>query len=310
VTGLPDDYFVYPKRGRGMDHDRYPYRILPRTKAVQWPGGARIALWVAVHAGHFPMDMPLKPFTAPGGMERPYPSFWDFTQRDYGNRIGIYRLMRAMGSRGVKGTALISAMLAREYPVLMDDIEKAGWEPACAGLDMAHLHHGGVAEADERAWIALATSLLRGRFGDAVQGWHSPAHSESHRTPDIVAGAGYAWTGGWLNDDMPYAFATEAGTLTAMPLPQDLADQRMLHQQNMATEDFVNAVLAAHAALDAEARATGSGRILAVSVTPWLMGQPHRIRAFGAMLDAILARGSVWSATGSEIMQAWRAQQG
>ena len=310
MTGLPDDYFVYPKRGRGMDHDRYPYRILPRTKAVQWPGGARIALWVAVHAGHFPMDMPLKPFTAPGGMERPYPSFWDFTQRDYGNRIGIYRLMQAMGSRGVKGTALISAMLAREYPVLMDDIAKAGWEPACAGLDMAHLHHGGIAEPDERAWVALATSLLRGRFGDAVQGWHSPAHSESHRTPDIVAGAGYAWTSGWLNDDMPYAFATEAGTLTAMPLPQDLADQRMLHQQNMATEDYVNAVLSAHAALDAEAEATGSGRILTVSVTPWLMGQPHRIRAFGAMLDAILARGSVWSATGSEIMQAWRAQQG
>jgi allantoinase len=310
VTGLPDDYFVYPHRRRGMDHARYPYRILPRTRPVQWPGGARIALWVAVHAGHFPMDMPLKPFTAPGGMERPYPSFWDFTQRDYGNRIGIYRLMQAMGSRGVKGTALISAMLAREYPVLMDDIARAGWEPACAGLDMGHLHHGGVAEADERAWIALATSLLRGRFGDAVQGWHSPAHSESHRTPDIVAGAGYAWTSGWLNDDMPYAFATEAGTLTAMPLPQDLADQRMLHQQNMATEDFVNAVLAAHAALDAEAQTTGSGRILTVSVTPWLMGQPHRIRAFAAMLDAILARGSVWSATGSEIVQAWRVQQG
>ncbi|NMJ40820.1 polysaccharide deacetylase [Roseomonas sp. JC162] len=310
MIGLPEDYFVYPHRRRGMDHARYPYRILPRTSPVQWPGGARIALWVAVHAGHFPMDMPLKPFTAPGGMERPYPSFWDFTQRDYGSRIGIYRLMQAMGSRGVKGTALISAMLAREYPVLMDDIAKAGWEPACAGLDMAHLHHGGVAEADERAWVALATSLLRGRFGDAVQGWHSPAHSESHRTPDIVAGAGYAWTSGWLNDDMPYAFATEAGTLTAMPLPQDLADQRMLHQQNMATEDFVNAVLAAHAALDAEAKATGSGRILTVSVTPWLMGQPHRIRAFGAMLDAILARGAVWSATGSEIMQAWRAQPG
>lgn len=310
MTGLPDDYFVYPHRRRGMDHARYPYRILPRTRPVQWPGGARIALCVAVHAGHFPMDMPLKPFTAPGGMERPYPSFWDFTQRDYGNRIGIYRLMQAMGSRGVKGTALISAMLAREYPVLMDDIARAGWEPACAGLDMGHLHHGGVAEADERAWIALATSLLRGRFGDAVQGWHSPAHSESHRTPDIVAGAGYAWTSGWLNDDMPYAFATEAGTLTAMPLPQDLADQRMLHQQNMATEDFVNAVLAAHAALDAEAQTTGSGRILTVSVTPWLMGQPHRIRAFAAMLDAILARGSVWSATGTEIVQAWRVQQG
>ena len=94
-----------------------------------------------------------------------------------------------------------------------------------------------------------------------------------------------------------------------MPLSQDLADQRMLLQQHMATEDFTAAILAAHATLDAEAQATGAGRILTLSVTPWLMGQPHRIRAFGAMLDAILARGGVWSATGAEIAAAWRAQQ-
>lgn len=308
MSGLPEAYFVYPHRRRGMDHDRYPYRILPRTRPVQWPGGARIALWVAVHVGHFPMDMPLKPFIAPGGMERPYPSFWDYTQRDYGNRIGIYRLMRAMAARGVPGTALISAALAREYPVLMDDIAAAGWEPACAGLDMGHLHHGGVAEAEERAWIAEATALLRGRFGGALRGWHSPAHSESHRTPDLVAEAGYAWTAAWANDDMPYAFATRAGTLAAMPLSQDLADQRMLFQQTMATEDFTDAILAAHAALDAEARATGGGRVLTLSVTPWLMGQPHRIRAFATLLDTILARGGVWPATASGIMEAWQAQ--
>lgn len=305
---LPADYIAYPIRKRAMDHDRYPYRALPRAAPITWPGGARVALWVAVHAGHFPMDMPLKPVIAPGGMERPYPSYWDFTQRDYGNRIGIYRMMKAMAARGVKGTALLSAALAREYPVLMDDIAAAGWEPACAGLDMAHLHHGETPEADERAAVAEAAALLRARFGDAVAGWHSPAHSESARTPDLVAAQGFTWASGWANDDMPYAFATRAGTLTAMPLSQDLSDQRMLFQQNMATEDFTAAILAAHATLDAEAQATGSGRILTLAVTPWLMGQPHRTKAFGALLDAILARGSVWSATGAEIAAAWRAQ--
>ena len=306
---LPASYADYPLRQRAMDHDRYPYRIMPRAAPVTWPGGARVALWVAVHAGWFPMDMPARPFIAPGGMERPYPSYWDFTQRDYGNRIGIYRLMKTMAARGVKGTALLSAALAREYPVLMDDIAAAGWEPACAGLDMGHLHHAEVPQATERGWVSEATALLRGRFGETVTGWHSPAHSESAQTADLVAGAGFTWSSGWANDDMPYAFATNAGELTAMPLPQDLSDQRMLLQQHMATEDFTAAILAAHATLDAEAQATGGGRVLTVAVTPWLMGQPHRIRAFGAMLDAILARGGVWSATGAEIAASWRAQQ-
>jgi peptidoglycan/xylan/chitin deacetylase (PgdA/CDA1 family) len=309
MSGLPADYLQYPLRRRGMDHDIYPYRALPDASPVQWPGGARVALWIAVHVGHFPMDMPLKPFIAPGGMERPYPSFWDYTQRDYGNRIGIFRLMKALAARNLTATALLSAALAPLYPVLMDDIEEAGWEPACAGLDMGHLHHGQVPEAEEAATVKQAAALLRARFGDAVQGWHSPAHSESPRTLDLVAAEGFSWTSGWLNDDMPYEMATASHPLLAMPLPQDLADQRILYQQNMATEDFCNAVLAAHRALDTEAAATGGGRILTLSVTPWLMGQPHRIRAFGAMLDAILAKGSVWNATGAQIAQAWQAQQ-
>ncbi|MCS6891135.1 MAG: hypothetical protein NZN45_05930 [Rhodovarius sp.] len=308
MTGLPEEYLRYPRRRRGMDHDRYPFRALPTAPPVRWPGGAPIALWIAVHVGHFPMDMPLKPFVAPGGMERPYPSFWDYTQRDYGNRIGIYRLMRVLAQRGLSASALLSARLAERYPVLMEDIAAAGWEVVCAGLDMGHLHHGEVPEEAERAWIAEAARLLRGRFG-TVRGWHSPAHSESHRTPDLVAEAGFTWSCGWVNDDMPYVMATAHGPLLIMPLPQDLSDQRMLFQQHMATEDFTAAILAAYRLLRVEAEATGGGRILPVVVTPWVMGQPHRIPAFAALLDSLLAEGGIWPGPAEAILAEWQRQQ-
>jgi hypothetical protein len=84
----------------------------------------------------------------------------------------------------------------------------------------------------------------------------------------------------------------------------------MLHQQHLATEDFTTAVLAAHAVLDAEAAATGGGRILCLAITPWLMGQPHRIQALGGLLDTLVARGGLWPATGTEILTAWRAGAG
>jgi len=308
MKGLPEDYLYYPARRRGMDHEIYPFRALPKAQPVTWPNGARIALCIAVHMGHFPMDMPLKPFIAPGGMERPYPSYWDYTLRDYGNRIGVYRLMNSLTVRGMPATALLSAILARRYPALMDDLAEARWEIACAGLDMGRLHHSGVPLDQERATVQEAAALVRARFGTSVRGWHSPAHSESSDTLRLVAEAGFSFTTGWANDDVPYVMVTDAGRLICMPLSQDLSDQRMLHQQHLPTEDFTKAILTAHQTLDREAEATGSGRILVVPITPWLMGVPHRIRAFNAMLDSMMARGSVWPATMGQIADHWRAQ--
>ena len=304
---VPPSYFEYPWRRKGLDHDRFPFRILPRMAPVTWPGKKGVALWVAVHMGHFPMDMPDKPFKATGGMERPYPSYWDYTQRDYGNRIGIYRLMKALDQRGLRATALMNAALATRYPALMKEIAASKWEVAAAGVDMGRLHHGGLPEAEERALVKQAVATLRGVFGKSVRGWHSPAHSQSMRTLDLVAEAGLDYVTDWINDDMPYGVTTSGGPLTAMPLDWDMSDQRLLFQQHMATEDFTDQVKRAFATLAAEAAATGSGRILTLTITPWLMGQPHRIGALGELLDHLLAQPGVWLATGAEIVDAWRA---
>ncbi|WP_421999949.1 polysaccharide deacetylase family protein [Reyranella sp.] len=306
--GLPG-YLDYPWRRRGLDHDRFPYRILPRATPIAWPGKARVALWIAVHVGHFPMDMPRTPFVAPGGVDRPYPSYWDYTQRDYGNRIGIYRLMRALDARGLRGTALMSSAVATRYPALVKEVAASRWEVAAAGVDMGKLHHGGLDEASERALVTRAVANLRAAFGPTVRGWHSPAHSQSMRTLDLVAEAGLDYVADWINDDMPYAVTTAKGPLTAMPLAWDLSDQRLLFQQHMDTGEFVEQVLRAFASFKAEA-ADGAGRVLTVTITPWLMGQPHRIRALGEMLDRLLDQDGVWPATGAEIVDAWKASAG
>ena len=86
---LPDDYLRYPHRKHGMDHDRYDWSILPRRPKVTWPNGARVALWIVPALEWFPLDMAKSPFLAPGGLDRPYPDYWTYTLRDYGNRVGI-----------------------------------------------------------------------------------------------------------------------------------------------------------------------------------------------------------------------------
>jgi len=306
MTGLPDDYFIYPHRRRGLDHGFYPHRNLAEAPRVTWPGGKPMALWVAVHVGHFPLDMSNKPFPVPGGMERPYPSYWDYTQRDYGNRVGIFRLLRALSARGLRATALTSAVLATRHPALLRHMRDAGWEVAAAGLDMGRVHHAGLAEAEERAMVEEAMALLT-EGGARPTGWHSPAHSQSLNTLSLVAEAGARYVTDWVNDDLPYRVTTPAGPLLSLPLNWDLSDQRMLFQQHMATEEYADAVRAARDQLLTEATSSGGGRILCVTITPWVMGHPHRMAAFEALLDDLLAGGKVWPATGAEIAAHWQA---
>ena len=203
------------------------------------------------------MDMPRTPFVAPGGVDRPYPSYWDYTQRDYGNRVGIYRLMRVLDQRGLRATALLNGAVATRYPALAAEIAASQWEVAAAGVDMGRLHHGGLPEAEERALVKQAVGALRGAFASKIRGWHSPAHSESMRTLDLVAEAGLDYVADWINDDMPYSVTTSAGKLTAMPLAWDLSDQRLLFQQHMDTAEFVEQVLRAFKTLYAEAGQDG-----------------------------------------------------
>jgi allantoinase len=105
---------------------------------------------------------------------------------------------------------------------------------------------------------------------------------------------------------MPHPVHTSTGNLTAMPLAWDLSDQRLLFPQHMATEECVEQVLRAFKTVYAAAADTGSGRMLTLTLTPWLMGQPHRIRALGTMLDRAVG----WPATGAEIVDAWRPSTG
>src|SRR5215471_13636600 len=151
---LPPDYLRYPKRGYGMDHDRYDWSMLSRRAPVAWPNGARVALWIVPSLEWFPLDMAGKPFKPPGAMVNAYPDLRHYTLRDYGNRVGIFRVMTALERFGLKASVALNAAVAHRHPSLLKACVARGWEVIGHGLDMDRLHHEGLAEADERALIA------------------------------------------------------------------------------------------------------------------------------------------------------------
>jgi allantoinase len=308
VSKLVPDYLDYPLRRPGNDHGRFPHRYLAADRPVAWPGGRSLLLWITIHAEHFPMDMPAKPFMPLGGMDRPAPSVWDYSTRDYGNRLGIFRIMRVLDRLGLKASVAMNSVVAARYPFLVEEIVRRGWEIVASGTDMGRLHHGGLPEETERGYVQESFATLRRISGQPVEGWHSPAHSQSQNTPELVAEAGASFIADWINDDMPYPFTTARGPLVHLPLSYDLSDRKIFHLHNQTMAEYEHQIGAAFDVMLAEARARG-GRILSLSLSPWVIGMPSRIATLDRLLSRFAAEADVGSATGQEIVSAWRAGQ-
>ena len=180
---IPDSYLTYANRRYGMDHDRYDWSILPQRKPVVWPNGARVALWVVPALEWFPLDMKGVPFKPPGAMQTAYPDLRHYTLRDYGNRVGIFRVMQALDRHGIRASVAVNAAVAARYPTLLQECTRRNWEIIANGQDMDHLHHAGLAMADEKKIIEDTLDLLREASGQPVRGWLSPAKSESLTKP-------------------------------------------------------------------------------------------------------------------------------
>ena len=306
---LDANHLEYPHRRRGMDHGRYDFSMLGGRRPVVWPGGAGVALWVNLAVQFFPLDQRGKPFAPPGGMSTPYPDLRHFTLREYGNRVGIVRCLEALDAFGIRPTFAVNAALAERCPALLDRLAGRGDEILASSWHMDTLHHGELALAEERAVIERTLATLRERTAQAVAGWVSPARSQSHCTPDLLAAQGVRYMGDWINDEMPYAFRTDAGELIALPLSLELDDQFLIGANLHSEWEYAAQIIDACDFLAAEAAETGHGRLLTLSVHPWLMGQPHRIAAFESVLEHLAGCGSTWSASASEIVAAWRDQE-
>jgi peptidoglycan/xylan/chitin deacetylase (PgdA/CDA1 family) len=308
LKALPENYLDYPLRRYGMDHDRYDWSMLPERKAVVWPHNARLALWVVPALEWFPLNMAGVPFKPPGAMQTAYPDLRHYTLRDYGNRVGIFRIMKALEKHGIRPSVAVNAAVAVRYPSLIKECTQRGWEIMANGLDMDHLHHAGLALDDEKKLVDSTLEILRRASGQAVRGWLSPAKSESASTLDLLGAAGMDYVCDWVNDDMPYAMRTASGPIHAMPHPIDIDDHTILVQNHHTEDDFRDQLCDQFDVLYKES-ATAGGRVMAISLHPWVIGQPYRMRALEEALTHIMRHKGVWAATGSEILDAWKTSQ-
>ena len=295
------------ERRFGMDHPHYDWSPLNKRGILRWPDDARVALCVIVNLEHPEWDPPDVSFTTPfaGGLSaRAFPDYARLSHREYGHRVGIFRVLDTLQKHGVKATVAMDAMTAENYPYLVRHCLDAGAEIIGHGVSLSRMITSNMSEDAEREYISESVAALTRATGSAPAGWLGPEYGESVRTPQLLSEAGLRYVCDWVNDEQPYPLHSPHGEIFTLPVMWELDDVSALWDRRVVIGRYQQLIEESFETLYEDGR--HNGRLMALNLHPWLIGQPFRIGYLDRALDRIMRRGGVWATTGAEIVDWYR----
>jgi len=281
-------------------HERIAWSARPERPPLAWPGGARLALWVAPNIEHYEY-LPAQVRVRDPWPRVPHPDILGYGLRDYGNRVGVWRLMEVFDRLAIRCTVSLSMSVLDRYPPIAEAMMARRWEFMSHGLYNTR-YHWGLSEDEERAAIEECQAIHRRHTGRGLPGWFSPAASNTLNTPDLVAEAGIGYLCDLYHDDQPTPLRVRRGELHSLPYSMELNDS-IAWRRGMEAEAFARKIRDEFDVLYAE-----GGQVMNVAVHPFIMGQPHRVAHLEQALAYVLGHDGVWCATGSEIIDCYRRQ--
>jgi allantoinase len=288
-------------RRPGMDNPYYAYAPLPARPRLRWPSGARVAFWVLLHLEYWELDPPKEAVRDPRFVSEFgnfFPDYRTWSQREYGNRVGIFRILEVLDRYGIKATVAAGSAACVRYPALIAEFSRRGYELVAHGTHATRLISSRMSEAEERQFIGEAIQAVARATGKLPRGWLGQDHGESARTPRLLAEAGMDYLLDWANDDQPYAMRVGA-PLIAIPNQVEWDDVQLFWLRRVDSWRYPALVGEAIEVLHQEGEQ--SGRSFGLSLHPWLFGMAHRIRYLDEALGRITAHRGLWQATACEI---------
>jgi len=288
-----------PHAGPAVFAPFVPWSAIPTRSAWSWPGGSTLAVAFLLHVEFVPLNPPGRPLASTVVHRGPYPDHPDIHEispHEYGNRVGIFRLMDRLAAHGMTASAAVDTTIARYYPAVVSRIADAGWSVLGHGRTGAVLQSELIGEDEERLLIEENLDALETAFSHRPRGWAGVEYGESSRTVELLARAGLEYLCGRPDDEQP--FELENG-LTAVPVSIHLDDVYAGRLRKIDALAHADAVIEAIRVLEAESNA--SPRLLVLGVRPWFTGQPFRVKQFERVLTALEAS-SAWVAGLDEVV--------
>ncbi len=284
-------------RAPGMDHELYKFRKSADAPRFEWRDGARIAFTVTLMVDYWELQPPADASPDPrmgSPLGKFNPDWLTWSQHEYGNRVGIFRVLEMLDTFEVKPSVALGIEAAKRYPEIVYDLRQR-----YAGF-MAHGTHAtrritnAMDDMDEMILLAECMDAVGTASGEPPIGWCGQDYAQSERTPDLLAQAGFKYVTDWSNDDRPYRIGSEG--LMSLPAHSEWSDIECMWHRNVLPQTWADGVVEAFDVLYGE-----GGACFNLTLNPWITGQAHRIRYLGDILSRIVGRKKVWKARMDEV---------
>jgi peptidoglycan/xylan/chitin deacetylase (PgdA/CDA1 family) len=281
-------------------YDPWPWRGRPK---IAWPGGARLAFWVAPNIEFYELNPPKNPQRA--AWPHPYPAVPGYSIRDWGNRVGHMRQMKLLDKYGIRGSISLSTALIEHHPEIVAMCRERDWEFFSHGIYNTRYTYG-MDEAQERAMIAESMDAIERAVGRRPAGYLAPALSHSEQTIDLFAELGGLYTCDLFHDDQPTPVKLRSGKrFVSVPYSLELNDTIVYVVNKIEPRRYGQMIKDAFDRLYAEGEE--SGTVMCIPTHNYQVSCPHRLKAFEEALEYITGHSGVWVTTGREIAEHYLA---
>jgi hypothetical protein len=295
----------------GYDDEFLTYSPLPTRPSLSWPSGQPVAFYPIILVEYYEDTPPEGAVVAGdvfgglgGGGPLRRPQVTRVGNRDYGHRVGFFRLMEILEDLGITPVLAIDAMAAEHYPAIVRFIADHDVEIVAHGVAITRAITSKMSAEEETAYIADAKSRIEAAVAKTTNGWFGPSSSESGHTLQHLVDAGFSYTFDWPIDEQPFFFDTSPKILGLPPL-HDLSDNAAINVRGLLNERYAASLVDAAKRLVLDGAT--SARLFSFTLNPFTSGQPARSSYVRAALTEIVGLPGIWKTTPAEVFAAIRA---
>jgi peptidoglycan/xylan/chitin deacetylase (PgdA/CDA1 family) len=291
------------ERKPGQDHPYYDWSPIVKRKPLRWPNNARVAVVAIVNLEHWDWELAQ---TLEGAQQGPFrPNIQEYSQREYGNRVGVFRILRILDKYAVKPTIAMDKVVAETNPFLVRECQRRNLEVIAHGASSRRPINATMTQEMEREYVREAVDAVAAAIGRRPVGWLGPEGQESMNTPAVLASEGIRYVCDWSNDEQPYRMKVPQGELFSLGVNLDLDDVYIHMTGRRSIDDYQRLIQETFDGLFRDGEA--SGRLMVFNLHPWVTGWPWRSKSLDRALAHIAESKDVWMASGAEVIDWYKA---